>query len=141
MYNLKCTKQRCTLSFSLNLPPQVAKNPLEDPFLPPIPPPLLLSSTLNIAFFDSIISTHTPRPPGGGGGVTAPLMHAHGDEPLVQSHTHTHTHNAPLCTRRNTLRQCSWWRSAGGAVANSRHTGAVRATGSQSHFKENGIAF
>lgn len=37
------------------------------------------------------LNTHTPLPLGGVGGVTAPLMHAHGDEPLVQSHTHTHT--------------------------------------------------
>lgn len=82
---------------SLNLPAQVAKNPLEDPFLPFISPPLLLSFSLNIASFHSVISTHTPRPPGGGRGVTELLMHDHGDEPLVQSLAHKHTQLPSFC--------------------------------------------
>lgn len=42
-------------------------------------------------------NTRTSPPlPVGGGGVIAPLMHAPGDKPLVQSHTHKHTQLASL---------------------------------------------
>lgn len=99
------------------------QKPISPSFLLSPPPPFsfLLSPPLYIGSFHSVISTPSC---GGEGGVAAPPMHAHEDEPLAQCHTHinAHTQQVSLNEQGHPAAVAHGCALLGGLVGNSKST-------------------
>lgn len=125
MYDYECSKLRWTHSFSQSFSSSSQKA-IRRSLSPSHPSSFtsFLSSKYRLLSFCHFQHTHLIPP------VGSEVLHRLWCM-LIESSpwcSLTHTNTLPLCMRRNTLRQCSWRCSAGGAVANSRHTGADKAS-------------
>lgn len=117
-------------------------------FLPRLLFPSSFLPSLYIGSFHSVISTPSR---GGEGGVAAPPMHAHKDEPLAQCHTHINAHTQlaslneqghPAAVAHGCALQEGWGAGGGSTCSKQQeHMSCQGLRGLRSNFKGGCISF